>query len=189
VEQVASLEAMPNLLVLRPGDAEETVRAWQLAVERTEGPTAIILTRQTLGVYKKYDDNWNATISRGAYIVREPQRTPDVVLVASGSEVGTALHAADKLTDQSVRVVSMPSRELFLEQPRDFREKMIPSDAQLIIINAGVAQGWERLYVEDPPIVSVERFGLSGPGEEVAEAVGVGPESALRRVKEYLDKK
>ena len=170
VEHLASLRAIPNLRVLRPADAEETVEAWTMAMERIDGPTALALTRQNTTVFAKEDPDWKSTIRTGAYIVRASKDAPDVVIIAAGSEVNLALEAAD-LSGKAVQVVSMPSRELFESQSEVLRDSIVPPGVRTIVCEAGVRQGWER-WAKPGDILSLDRFGESGPGGKVAEHLG-----------------
>jgi transketolase len=184
VEHLAALRAMPNLLVLRPGDAEETEAVWEIALNRRQGPTALSLTRQAVPVYAKWDPDWRKTITRGAYIVKQAAQSPRLVIVATGSEVSSALRAVERSSfADRIRIISMVSRELFLQQEEAFRAKLLGEGAELLIVEAGVAQGWETICGKPRArIVSVERFGESAPGEQVAEHLGVGPTSLLREI-------
>jgi transketolase len=175
VEHLASLRAIPNVRLLRPADAEEAAEAWAMAMERREGPTVLALSRQTITVFPKEDPDWRNTIRTGAYIVKKEASggVPDVLVIATGSEVGLALEAAG-LAEQGgtrVRVVSMPSRELFEAQPAAVREALVPAGARVICCEAGVRSGWER-WAKPEDILSVDRFGASGPAGKVAEALG-----------------
>ncbi|GAB6089318.1 transketolase [Spirochaeta dissipatitropha] len=172
IEHFASLRIIPGLHFYRPADALETAELWQMAMERIDGPTALSLTRQNIPVFARHDSNWKETIRKGAYIAFEPEAAPDIVLVASGSEVAMAIEAA-KISPRNVRVVSMPSRELFLAQSDDFRAGLIPAGLRVVVAEAGVSSGWEVLTGgrrED--IFGIDDFGLSGPAEDVAEAIG-----------------
>ena len=175
VEHLASLRAIPNVRVLRPADAEETAVAWSLAMERTDGPTVIALSRQNLPVLEKADPEWALSMALGAYVVKNTEAAPDTVIVATGSEVSMALAAAERLGSPAAcagtRVVSMPSRELFLSQPKPIRDAILPPGARVVVAEAGVSMGWERI-ARSEDIFSIERFGESGPGEKVAEHLG-----------------
>ena len=144
VEHLAALRAIPNLFVLRPGDAEETELAWRIAYERHDGPTVLALTRQGIAVYPKADSAWRTTIRRGAYVAKDCDGVPDVVVIATGSEVSVAIQAAAELTDRKVRVVSMLSRELFLAQPADFRLSLVPPAARKGDFRGGCVLRLER---------------------------------------------
>ncbi len=171
VETLASLRAIPNCKVLRPADAEETAVAWRLAMENTEGPTVLALSRQNLPVMAKDDPEWPYTMGLGAYVVHNSSTAPDATLVASGSEVSLALSAMEKIKTQrpelSIRVVSMPDRNAFFAAPEPVRDAILAPPAKVFVAEAGVAMGWERI-AEPRRILSVERFGESGPGDQVA---------------------
>jgi transketolase len=171
VEHLASLRAIPNVRVLRPADAEETALAWTMALERTDGPTVLALTRQNVPVFAKADPDWRETIRTGAYIVKKSSGTPDVVLIATGSEVSLALAAAEKIQGKQVQVVSMISRELFEQQPEAVQNAIVPSGVRRVVVEAGSRMGWEG-WAKREDILSVDRFGESGPGDKVAEHLG-----------------
>jgi transketolase len=175
VEQLSSLRAIPNVRVLRPADAEETAVAWRLAMERSDGPTVLALSRQNLPVFEKADPDWPHSMALGAYVVKNSEASPDTVIVATGSEVALALTAVDKLGGSAacagIRVVSMPSRELFFAQPKPIRDAILPPGVRVVVAEAGISQGWERI-AKSEDILSIERFGESGPGDEVARHLG-----------------
>jgi transketolase len=171
IEHLASLRVMPNLLVLRPGDAEETAEAWKLAMARTDGPTVLALTRQNLPVYAKADPDWRETIKTGAYVAKKAEGKPDVVVLATGSEVALALDAAAKAAGKKVQVVSVLSRELFGAQPAAVREALVPAGVRTVVCEAGVRSGWEG-WAKREDIMSIERFGESGPADKVAAHLG-----------------
>jgi transketolase len=172
VEHLASLRVIPNMRVLRPGDAEETAQAWAMAMERNDGPTVLALSRQNLTVYPKADPDWKETIRTGAYIVKKTA-APEAVIIATGSEVGLALEAAALAEEQGrkVQVVSMISRELFESQPAAIRDAVLPPGVRRICCEAGVRTGWER-WASHEDIFSLDRFGESAPGPKVAEHLG-----------------
>ncbi|MCL1836459.1 MAG: transketolase, partial [Treponema sp.] len=179
VEHLASLRVMPNLRVLRPADAEETAEAWAMAMERTDGPTALALSRQNLAVFPKADPDWKEMIRTGAYIVKQPSPSdddadaiPELVIIATGSEVGLALEAAALAVDKKIRVVSMISRELFESQPEAIHDAIVPPGIRAIVCEAGVRSGWER-WAKAEDILSIERFGESGPAAKVAANLGM----------------
>ena len=172
IEQINSLRLVPGLELLRPGDAEETTVAWLMTMKRTNGPTMLVLTRQSIAVYRKDDADWQNTMKRGAYVVRDSAGTPEVVIVAAGSEVSLALKALDSLGGKRVRVVSMVSRQLFLSQDRGFRDKILPPGVRVVAVEAGVTSGWEGIASTPEDIMGINRFGESGKGPEVAESFG-----------------
>lgn len=184
VEQLAALRAIPNLFVLRPGDAEETELAWRIAYERRDGPTALALTRQGIAVYTKADPAWRTTIRKGAYVAKDCDGAPDVVIIATGSEVSVAIAAAAELSDRKVRVVSMLSRELFLKQPAEFRASLVPPGARKVVFEAGVSFGWKGPFDDSVVPVSIDRFGESGPYQKIAEHLGITASALVKRIRE-----
>jgi transketolase len=177
IEHLAALRAIPGLTVIRPADANETAEAWRVAIEAVEGPVCLLLTRQAVPVLEPPGGG----VRRGAYVLRESDGPPEVVLVASGSEVSVTLEAADQLP--AARVVSMPSWELFEEQPLDYRKAILPPDLPAISVEAGVEQGWSR-WVSGS--ASIERFGASAPGPIVLAQLGITPERVAELVREEL---
>ncbi len=172
VEQLASLRAIPGLTVIRPADATETVAAWRLALQKTDGPVALLLSRQNLPVIDRRTGPAAEMLRYGAYTLAEPADTPAVILIASGSEVSVALQARELLSERGVAasVVSMPSWELFEQAPRDYRDSVLPPEARVrVAIEAGVPMGWERYAAAG---VFMTSFGASAPGATVMEKFG-----------------
>jgi len=169
IEHLASLRAIPGLRVLRPADAEETNEAWLMALEH-QGPTILVLTRQGLPTLDKADADWRRSMRSGAYLVRDVA-DPEAVVLATGSEVSLALAAAEK-SGRPVRIVSVPSVELFLASDAAYREKLLPAGVPVISAEAGIAQGWSDLTGSRDRVFSIDRFGESGPGKEVAAHLG-----------------
>jgi transketolase len=190
VEHLAALRAIPNLLVLRPADAEETVQAWHMALERTDGPTALSLTRQNLTVFSKEDSKWAQHFTYGAYIASEAASAaePQLVLVATGSEVNLALEVKEALgsAGKKARVVSMPCRELFLRAPEKYRKSLIPDSALPVLLESGISQGWAAVVGAGAEMVTIERFGESAPAGRIAEHLGFTPEAVAQRIKALL---
>jgi transketolase len=182
IEHVAALRAIPGLRVIRPADANETAAAWRLAVDH-DGPTALILSRQDLPVL---EGTASADVERGGYALRVAE-DPDVVLVATGSEVWVALEAADALAADGVhaQVVSLPSWDLFAEQTEGYQDEVLPPEVPTLAIEAGVPLGWER-WADD--VVGIEgRFGASAPGDRVLSELGFTPENVAERAKQLID--
>ena len=182
VEHVVSLRIIPGLHVIRPADAHETAQAWQVALARRNGPTALILSRQKLPVLPPPEAG---SVARGAFIRAEaPGGVPDVVLIATGSEVSLALAVRDALAARQVaaRVVSAPCLSLLGEQPAEYQRRVLGEASALrVAIEMGRAQGWHR-WVGDGEIVSLQRFGASAPGPEVARRLGFSVEAVTARV-------
>ena len=179
VEHYAALRAIPGLRFLRPADAEETNEAWLMALEH-DGPTVLSLTRQGLPTLEKADADWKNGMRKGAYVVRDAA-SPEVVVVATGSEVSMALDAVDAAGRQA-RVVSMPSRELFEAQDEAFRRALLPAGVPVVVVESGIRQGWEALAPRER-ILSIDRFGESGPGSEVAAHLGFTVDALTSMIK------
>jgi len=190
IEHLASLRAMPNLYVFRPADANETAAAWRVALERTKGPTALVLTRQKIPVLPPSSVHRDDGVDRGAYILSDTEGgRPDVLLLASGSEVHVALAAKKLLSAEGVaaRVVSMPCWERFEEQPGGYREAVLPpAVAARVSVEAGSTFGWERYVGDRGASVGIDRFGASAPGERIFRELGITPEAVRDRAKSVL---
>lgn len=171
IEQLSSLRAIPGVQVLRPGDAEETVVAWHIAMESKDHPVVLALTRQNVPVYEKEDKNWKETIKKGAYVVKNGGENPDVTVVATGSEVNMALDAAKKVSGKTVRVVSILDKNLF-ESDEKFMNEILGGAKRVIVAEAGCRCGWEGIATGRKDLFTIDRFGESGPGKNVAQALG-----------------
>ena len=182
VEQLSSLRSIPNLQVLRPGDAEETVEAWKIAMQAKDHPVLFSLTRQNVPVYAKENADWRETIQKGAYIVKNGAKNPDVTVVATGSEVSMALEAASKVSGKSVRVVSMLDKNLFETQNEDYQKSILGENARVIVAEAGVKTGWEGYVQNKKDLFTIDRFGESGPAKKVAEHFGFTAEKLARLI-------
>jgi transketolase len=181
VEQIAALRSIPGLTVLRPADAEETQAAWVIAISNKNSPTALALTRQNCEVFKKQDSNWKKNIQKGAYIADDCNEEPDLIIVATGSEVNLALQVKEKL-NKKVRVVSMLSKELFEAQDNDYKNTIIPKNKKRVVIEAGIKQGWEGIAGDDGLIISIEKYGESGPYAKVGDAFGFTAEKVIEKI-------
>ncbi|MBF6556414.1 MAG: transketolase [Acidimicrobiales bacterium] len=185
VEQLAAVRAMPNLRVIRPADANETAQAWRIAVT-SDGPTALILTRQEIPVLAETAGLAEQGVSSGAYVLRDPAGgSPQVVLIGTGSEVHVCLVAADRLASTGVRarVVSFPSWELFASQPDDYRRRVLPRGIPRLAVEAASSFGWER-YAD--ATVCLDHFGASAPGEVALQEFGFTPEHVASRATALL---
>ena len=189
VEHHMALRAIPNLWYVRPGDANETSMAWRIALEREGGPVALALSRQKLPTLDRDEVAPAEGALRGAYTLwQSGDGLPDVVLLATGSEVPLAYEAA-KTMDANVRVVSMPCWELFAAQPPDYRDDVIPPDVRArVSVEAGIAAGWERWIGDAGTSVSIDRFGASAPGDEVLANLGFTPENVAARAAALLER-
>ncbi len=191
VEQLAALRAIPNLVVLRPADANETVESWRIALTRKDGPTALVLTRQGVPVLDQKEVQSAQGTRMGAYILWEAERgTPRAILMASGSEVHLILQAAKKLALEGipVRVVSFPSWELFAAQGEAHRQWVLPAEIPLrLAVEAGIRQGWDRWIGERGAMLSIDRYGASAPLVVLQEKFGFTVENVVRMTKELLE--
>jgi transketolase len=189
VEHLASARAMPNLRVIRPADAEETGEAWLSALAGKNGPTMLALTRQDLPVLRREPGRGAENLHRGAYIVRDTARTPDIVMLASGSEVHISLTAALELSARGIeaRVVSFPCWELFDEQPPEYRKTILGENLPTAVIEAGIRMGWEKYAGNRCLYITMERFGISAPAKVLGELFGFTSDNIVKRVNEFLD--
>ncbi|MGO9854955.1 MAG: transketolase [Acidimicrobiales bacterium] len=186
IEHLASLRAMPGLSLLRPADANETAAAWRLAVE-ADGPVGLVLTRQDIPVLAETADRGSAGVERGAYVLADTERVPEIVLVGSGSEVQHCLAARTILAGSGVqaRVVSFPSWDLFEQQGVEYRAAVFPPGVPVLSIEAGSTFGWDR-YADDA--IGIDHFGASAPVAVVMEQFGFTPEHVVERARALLDR-
>ena len=188
IEQLAGLRSTPNLHVFRPADGRETVAAWLAALKRKDGPTAIILTRQTLPQL----EGTGVEAAKGAYVLAaEKGEVPDLILIATGSEVQLALQAQKVLAEKDIdaRVVSMPSWELFKAQPAAYRQKVLPENVRKrIAIEAGHSMGWQQFTGDEGLIISIDHFGVSAPGEILMQEFGFTVENIVQKALALLQR-
>ena len=176
VEQITALRCIPNLLVIRPADANETAEAWKIALKQRTGPTALVLTRQKLPLIDRAKSGAAAGLARGAYVlVDSASGPPRAVIMASGSEVEIALKARELLAAErvGVRVVSMPCHELFAQQPEDYRESVLPKNVRRVAIEAAHPMSWQRWVGADGVVVGIDHFGASAPYQKLYEEFGL----------------
>jgi len=188
VEQLASLRAMPGLIVLRPADANETAFAWKFALEHRSGPVALALTRQKLPVLDQTKYASAANVLRGAYVVIGVDR-PQVLLIGTGSEVHVALKAYEQLAAEGIgaRVISMPSWELFEKQSVEYKESVLPSSVKArVAVEAGVKLGWERYIGERGAFVGMSSFGASAPVDAVFKGFGITSDAVVVAAKKVM---
>lgn len=193
VEQLASLRAIPHLTVIRPSDANETAVAWKIAIETRHNPVALILTRQEVPIIDRKKFASAEGLRRGAYILSDaPKGKPEIILIATGSEVSLIIAAKEKLQAQkiSVRIVSMPSWELFAAQSQKYRDSVLPPLIKTrLAIEAGISQGWKRYVGDSGDMISIENFGASAPGSTVMQKYGFTVENLCKRALALLKNK
>ena len=182
IEQLAMIRSIPNTITLRPADGNETRLAWKIALESKERPVVMALTRQNLTNLKETENIEG--IEKGAYIISDSSETPELILIATGSEVDLALKVKEKLESDGkrVRVVSMPSMELFREQDEAYKEEVLPKEAKKVSIEMGSTFGWAEWTGTDGLNIGIDRFGISGKGEEVTAEFGFTPEKITERI-------
>ncbi|ETX74433.1 transketolase [Vibrio parahaemolyticus Peru-288] len=188
VEQIASLRLTPNMNTWRPCDQVESAVAWKLAIERKDAPTALIFSRQNLAQQPRSAEQV-ADIAKGGYILKDSEGKPELILIATGSEVELAVKAAEQLTAEGkkVRVVSMPSTDAFDKQDADYREAVLPSDVTArIAIEAGIADFWYKYVGFDGRIIGMTTFGESAPADQLFEMFGFTVENVVNTAKELL---
>ncbi len=190
VEHLAALRAIPNLWVIRPADANETAQAYRVAMRRIDGPVAIVLTRQKTPTFDRAKVAPATDLARGAYVLSEATGgPPQVIMIATGSEVAIALAAQEKLAANGIRarVVSMPSWELFAEQSPEYRDSVIPRDVPArVSIEAGCTLGWHRWVGDRGVTIGIDRFGASGPGPVLLKQFGFTSDNIVRSATHLL---
>ena len=191
VETYAALRAIPNLWFVRPADANETAWAWKVALERTDGPVALSLSRQKVPTLDRSELAPASGLARGAYTLWESGSSPDLILIATGAEVGLALAAGRRLAGEgtAVRVVSMPCWELFAEQPAEYRDEVLPPEVRArLSVEPGVELGWRRWVGDHGDSISLEHFGASAPGTTVLEKLGFDVDNVVARAAALLER-
>jgi transketolase len=192
VEHYAALRAIPHLWFVRPADASETAVAWKVALERPDGPVALALSRQEVTTLDRAELAPAGGLERGAYVLWESSPSPDLILIASGPEVGLALEAGRRVAAENgtaVRVVSMPCWELFELQDPGYREEVLPPDVPArLSVEPGVSLGWKRWVGDRGDSISLERFGASAPGTTVLERLGFDVENVVARATALLER-
>jgi transketolase len=191
IEHYMALRAIPNLWFVRPADANEVSYAWKVAIERKDGPVLLALTRQKLPVLDRSALGAASGVERGAYVLWQADKTkrPDLIIIATGSEVAAALEAAKSLLEQGVRarVVSMPCWELFELQSEEYRESVLPSEVSArLSVEAGISLGWQRWVGSRGASVAIDHFGASAPGDELMERFGFTAENVAAQAQALL---
>jgi transketolase len=191
IEQITSLRAIPNLVVIRPADANETVEAWKYAIDHKGGPVALILTRQKIDVI---DQNKYASpkgLNRGAYILKDSKQNPDLLLIATGSEVSLSIKAAEKLDSEgkNVRVISFPSWEIFEQQDAEYKNQIFPKDIKArVSVEMGIGLGWQKYVGDAGECLSIESFGASAPDNVLYEKYGFTVSNVVDAAKKVMNK-
>lgn len=189
VEQLIGLRTVPNMTVIRPADANETAQAWRVAIEQKDGPVAIILTRQGIPIIDQTKYASAKNLEKGAYILSDSDGAPDIILIATGSEVQLIMQAQIELKKDKIqaRVVSMPSWNLFDKQDSAYREKVLPKGIRKrLAVEAGSPVGWMKYTTDDGDVIGIEKFGESAPGEVVMKEYGFTVENVVKRAKALL---
>jgi transketolase len=193
IEQLASLRAIPNLFVIRPCDANETAVAWRVAIQTRDRPVALILTRQDVPTLDRIQFAAADGLRRGAYVLADaPNGKPDIILIATGSEVSLIVAACQKLTENgiNVRIVSMPSWKLFEAQPRSYRDSVLPPSVRArLAVEAGVTQGWRKYVGDGGDVIGVDRFGASAPGKVMMREYGFTVDNVCKHAMELVNRK
>ncbi len=189
VEQLVGLRSVPNITVIRPADANETVHAWRVALTHTKGPVVLVLTRQGIPVIDQEKYTKAKEVEKGAYILSDSDKTPQLILIGTGSEVHLLLDAQAQLLKENiaVRVVSMPSWELFESQDAAYKEKVLPTKIRKrLAVEAGSSLGWLKYITDEGDMISVDKFGESAPGEEVMAEYGFTVENVIKKAKALM---
>jgi transketolase len=191
IEQIASLRAIPNLVVIRPADANETVEAWKYAINHKGGPVALILTRQKLSILDQNKYGSAKGLQKGAYILKDSLAKPDLLLLASGSEVSLTLKAVEHLEadGKNVRVISFPSWEIFEQQTDEYKKHILPGEIKTrVSIEMGICMGWQKYVGDYGEAMSIETFGASAPDNILYEKYGFTVENVVETAKRVISK-
>ncbi len=190
IEMLSALRAVPNLTVIRPADAAETVEAWRVAIKHRSGPVALALTRQKVPSLDRAKLSSAADLGQGAYVLSEAETSASAVIIATGSEVQIALEAQKTLATEGIgaRVVSMPCMELFAEQPEEYRNEVLPPEiGARVAVEAGHPMSWYRWVGERGAVVALERFGASAPYARLYEELGITVDAVVQQVKHLIE--
>ncbi|RYF54399.1 MAG: transketolase, partial [Cytophagaceae bacterium] len=190
VEQLISLRAVPNIIVLRPADANETIEAWRVAMQTPKTPVLLILCRQELPILDQEKYAPARGLEKGAYVLSEAYEAPQLILIGTGSEVSLVLKAQEELKKQGIpaRVVSMPSWELFEKQEQSYQHEVLPpSIRKRLAVEAGSPLGWHKYVTDEGTTISMNRYGLSGSADEVLAYFGFTVENVVESAKKVLE--
>ncbi len=189
IEHIMSLRAIPDFNVFRPADAKETAVCFELALKEDSTPSALLLTRQGVPVSKKSISEIKSGVIRGGYIFHEPTESPELILIATGSEVSLAFEVSRLMKDKHIRVVSLPCWEIFLNQSKEYRKKVIPDRGCIkVSIEAGISLGWTKFVGTSGLIIGIDHYGASAPNSDLAEEFGFTPSKIEIKIREHLNK-
>jgi len=189
VEHIMALRTIPNYNVFRPADPKETAMCFKLAIESNETPSALLLTRQNVPVLSLSYEKIELGVRKGAYIISDCEGSPEIVLIGTGSEVSLAMEVADILKEKRVRVISMPSWELFEQQSKKYKENLIPPRGCIkVSLEAGITMGWERYVGPNGLMIGLDTYGLSAPYKELADRFGFIPQKVVSKINKHLKK-
>lgn len=189
IEQLISLRSIPNLMVIRPADANETAQAWRVAIEHKDGPVAIVLTRQGIPVIDQQKYSSATELEKGAYILSDSEKEPDIILIGTGSEVALLIDAQKRLKEESIaaRVISMPSWELFEKQDAAYKEKVFPKAMKKrLSVEAGSVLGWHKYVTDEGDIIGMTTFGESAPADDLYREFGFTTDNVVSRAKALI---
>ena len=189
IEQLAALRAIPNITLIRPADANETAHAWRVALEHKDGPVALVLTRQGLPILDQEKYASASNLEKGAYILSEPATAPQLILIATGSEVALVMQAQAKLQEEGIaaRVVSMPSWELFEKQSAEYKESVFPKNLKKrLAVEMALAMGWHKYTTDEGDLLGINTFGESAPADELYKLFGFTVENVVNKAKALL---
>jgi transketolase len=191
IEHLPAVRAIPNMVVFRPADANEVTEGWRVAIERRDGPTTLVFSRQALPIFDRSTLGSATGARRGAYVLADPQDgQPELILIATGSEVGLAMEARHLLEQDGrrVRVVSMPSWELFEAEPQAYRDEVLPPQIRArLAVEAASPLGWERWVGQAGDVIGLNRFGASAPYTDVYKHLNFTPEYIAQRARDLLE--
>ena len=191
VEHLMAMRIIPNMVTIRPADANETAHAWRVALERKDGPVAIVLTRQGIPVINYEHCAGPQSLEKGAYVLKDANDIPQLILIATGSEVQLALEAQKQLASEGIhaRVVSMPSWELFEKQDESYKESVLPKEIRKrISIEAGVTLGWHKYITDQGVAIGIDTYGESAPGKKLMQEFGFTTENVVKHAKQLIQK-
>ncbi len=187
IEHAMALRAIPNFHVLRPADAQETAACFQLALQTMHTPSALLLTRQGVPVSEMHIDAIVAGVQKGGYVVKENAEHPELIFLATGSEVSLALEVADLMNDKRIRVVSMPCLKIFDQQPAEYKSQIIPERGCMkISMEAGITYGWEKYIGTNGLAIGIDHFGASAPYKDLAKEFGFTAAQVEKKVRDHL---